>query len=93
MTRECHVPFCEGLRVKFPWSTYHQFLTIAFAQLTFRESLHDIVTCLRAFKKKLYHMGMRGSIAKSTLADANELRDWMIYADFAQVLIAEAREL
>jgi hypothetical protein len=66
---------------------------MAFAQLSYRESLRDIEACLRAFKTKLYHMGMRGKIARSTLADANETRDWRIYADFAQVLIAEARRL
>jgi hypothetical protein len=66
---------------------------MAFAQLTFRESLRDIETCLRAMPKKLYHVGIRGTIARSTLADANETRDWRIWADLAQVLIAEARRL
>jgi len=66
---------------------------MAFAQLTYRESLRDIQVCLRAMQSKLYHMGIRGRIAKSTLADANENRDWRIYADFAQVLIAKARKL
>jgi len=70
-----------------------QFLSMAFAQLTYRESLRDIHVCLRAMQPKLYHMGIRGGIAKSTLADANEKRDWRIYADFAQVLIAKARAL
>jgi hypothetical protein len=70
-----------------------QFLCMAFAQLTYRESLRDIEACLRALQAKLYHMGIRGTIAKSTLADANEGRDWRIYADFAQVLIATARKL
>jgi hypothetical protein len=70
-----------------------QFLSMAFAQLTYRESLRDIHVCLRAMQSKLYHMGIRGGIAKSTLADANENRDWRIYADFAQVLIARARAL
>ena len=70
-----------------------QFLCMAFAQLTYRESLRDIQSCLRAMQPKLYHMGIRGRIAKSTLADANESRDWRIYADFAQVLIARARPL
>lgn len=70
-----------------------QFLCMAFAQLTYRESLRDIHVCLRAMQSKLYHMGIRGGIAKSTLADANEKRDWHIYADFAQVLIAKARAL
>ena len=65
---------------------------MAFAQLTYRESLRDIETCLRAMRPKLYHAGFRGRIARSTLADANERRDWRIYADFAQVLIAVAQE-
>jgi hypothetical protein len=66
---------------------------MAFAQLTYRESLRDIETCLRAIGSKLYHMGFKSTIARSTLADANESRDWRIYADFAQVLIAIARPL
>src|SRR5207302_1930357 len=70
-----------------------QFLAMAFAQLTYRESLRDIEACLRSIGSKLYHMGFRTTIARSTLADANESRDWRIYADFAQVLIAIARPL
>src|SRR5262245_29774055 len=70
-----------------------QFLAMAFAQLTYRESLRDIETCLRSISGKLYHMGFRGKIARSTLADANESRDWRIYADFAQTPIAIARPL
>ena len=70
-----------------------QFLSLAFAQLTFRESLRDIETCLRAVGPKLYHAGFRGAIARSTLADANRVHDWRIYADFAQVLIHRARSL
>ncbi|HBO68831.1 MAG TPA: IS4 family transposase, partial [Deltaproteobacteria bacterium] len=70
-----------------------QFLCMAFAQLTFRESLRDIETCLRAVRGKLYHMGIRGGISRTTLAKANENRDWRIFADFAQVLIRTAREL
>ncbi len=66
---------------------------MAFAQLTYRQSLREIITCLRAMQNKLYHMGFRSNISKSTLADANERRDWHIYADFAQVLICNAREL
>ena len=62
-------------------------LSMAFAQLTYRESLRDIETCLRSMHGKLYHMGFGGRVARSTLADANESRDWRIYADFAQVLI------
>ena len=70
-----------------------QFLCMAFAQLTYRESLRDIEACLRVAKPKLYHMGIRGNVSRNTLAHANENRDWRIYADFAQVLIKIAREL
>jgi hypothetical protein len=66
---------------------------MAFAQLTYRESLRDIECCLRAMQDKLYHMGIRGKVSRSTLADANEKRDWRIYSDFAQTLIHEARQL
>jgi uncharacterized protein DUF4372 len=66
---------------------------MAFAQLTYRESLRDIVTCLNSHRPKLYHMGFRGKIAKSTLADANELRDFSIYQDFGYVLIDIASKL
>jgi transposase len=75
------------------FSCRDQFLCMAFAQLTYRESLRDIEICLRTLQPKLYHAGLRGTISKSTLADANRRRDWRIYADFAQVLIARAREL
>lgn len=75
------------------FSCRDQFLCMAFAQLTGRESLRDIETCLRAVSAKLYHAGFRSRIARSTLAGANERRDWRIYADFAQVLIARARQL
>ncbi len=75
------------------FSCLDQFLCMAFAQLTYRESLRDIEVCLRAMQTKLYHMGIRSRISKSTLADANENRDWRIYGDFAQVLIHTAREL
>jgi hypothetical protein len=70
-----------------------QFLCLAFAQLTFRESLRDIETCLRALEAKLYHAGFRGQVSRSTLADANRTHDWRIYADFAQILIRRARQL
>lgn len=70
-----------------------QFLCMAFAQLTFRESLRDIEACLRAIKNKLYHIGIRGKVSRSTLADANNTRDWRVYADFAQTLIHTARDL
>src|SRR5712675_2261721 len=75
------------------FSCWDQYLCMSFAQLTYRESLRDIETCLRSMSGKLYHMGLRGRVARSTLADANESRDWRIYADFAQVLIAIARPL
>jgi len=81
---------------KYPTKTFShldQFLCLAFAQLTYRESLRDIETCLRAHQAKLYHLGIRGNIAKSTLADANEQRDCRIYADFAMSLIQNARSL
>jgi hypothetical protein len=75
------------------FSCLDQFLCLAFAHLTDRESLRDLETCLRAIHKKLYHMGFRGAIVRSTLANANKNRDWRIYGDFAQVLIAHARRL
>jgi len=75
------------------FSCLDQFLCMAFAQLTYRESLRDIESCLRAGGPKLYHMGIRGRVSRSTLADANENRDWRIYADFAQILIATAKDL
>ena len=72
---------------------WDQYLAMAFAQLTFRESLRDIEACLRSLQGKLYHLGFRGQVARSTLADANESRDWRIFADFAHRLIATARGL
>jgi Transposase DDE domain/Domain of unknown function (DUF4372) len=75
------------------FSCRDQFLALAFAQLTFRESLRDIATCLRAVGSKLYHAGFRSQVSRSTLADANRVHDWRIYADFAQVLIRRARRL
>jgi len=75
------------------FSCWDQFLCMAFAQLTYRESLRDIEVCLRARQEKLYHMGIRSPISRSTLAYTNENREWRIYADFAQVLIQEARTL
>jgi hypothetical protein len=75
------------------FTCWDQFLCMAFAQLTYRESLRDIEACLRTKGKKLYHLGMRGKIARSTLARANDRRDWRIYQDFAMVLIEQAREL
>jgi len=75
------------------FTCYDQLLCMAFAQLTYRESLRDIECCLRAMREKLYHMGIRGKVSRTTLADANENRDWRIYSDFAQILIHEARGL
>jgi IS4 transposase len=75
------------------FTCWQQFLAMAFAQLTFRESLRDIEACVGAVPDKVYHMGFRSRVTRSTLADANEKRDWRIYADFAQVLIHEARRL
>ena len=75
------------------FSCWEQFLAMGFAQFTYRESLRDIEACLRSVGGKLYHMGFRSTVARSTLADANESRDWRIFADFAQVLIAVARPL
>jgi hypothetical protein len=89
---KCVLRYRGNYRVK-NFSCLDQFICMAFAQLTYRESLRDIQVCLRAMQSKLYHMGIRSHIAKSTLADANENRDWRIYADFAQVLIAKARKI
>ena len=75
------------------FSCWEQFLTMAFAQLTYRESLRDIETCLRALQPKLYHAGFRTKASRSTIADANEKRDWQIYRDFALILISKARRL
>ena len=83
----------QGERYVKDFSCWDQFLCLAFAQLTYREGLRDIVACLRAQQPRLYHMGFRGPIARSTLAYANRHRDWRIFADFAQGLIATARDL
>ena len=83
----------HGNRRVRSFTCWDQFLCMAFAQLTGRESLRDIETCLRAMHSKLYHAGIRGNVSRSTLADANETRDWRIYADFAHTLIATARTL
>jgi len=90
--RKCVQRYSGNYKVK-SFSCWNQFLCMAFAQLTYRESLRDIESCLNSIQKKLYHMGFRGNISRSTLADANETRDWRIYADFAQVLIHIARGL
>jgi hypothetical protein len=83
----------QGNRYIKDFSCWDQFLCLAFAQLTYRASLRDIEACLRAQQPKLYHMGFRGRVSRATLADANELRDWRIYRDFAQELIRIARDL
>jgi len=75
------------------FSCWDQFLCMSFAQLTYRESLRDIQACLRGNQQQLYHMGFRGRVSRNTLAHANQVRDWRIYADFAQVLIGQARIL
>jgi len=75
------------------FSCWNQFLCMAFAQLTYRESLRDIEACLRSAQRKLYHMGFRGNVSRNTLAHANQVRDWRIYADFAEILISQARHL
>jgi transposase len=89
---QCVNRYSGNFRVR-SFTCYDQFLCMAFAQLTYRESLRDIECCLRAIRQKLYHMGIRGKVSRSTLRDANEKRDWRIYSDFAQVLIHEARSL
>ena len=75
------------------FTCFDQYLCMALAQLTYRESLRDIEACLRAQQQKLYHMGIRGTVARSNLADANELRDWRIYADLAHSMTSTARTL
>jgi uncharacterized protein DUF4372/DDE family transposase len=90
--RRCVAKYDGEHKVK-SFSCLDQYLCMAFAQLTFRESLRDIEACLRAQIAKLYHMGIRGRVSRSTLADANEVRDWRIYAEFAQRLIGIARGL
>ena len=90
--RRCVTAYGGEHKVK-SFSCLEQFLCLAFAQLTYRESLRDIEACLRAQSDKLYHMGIRSRISRSTLADANEVRDWRIYAAFAQRLITMARKL
>ena len=90
--RQCVEQYKGNYKIK-SFSCWDQFLCMSFAQLTYRESLRDIETCLRAMQGKLYHMGIKSKVSKSTLAYANEKRDWRIYADFAQILITQAREL
>jgi hypothetical protein len=83
--RKCVERYSGNYRVR-SFTCYDQLLCMAFAQLTYRESLRDIECCLRAMREKLYHMGIRGKVSRSTLANANETRDWRIYSDFAQIL-------
>ena len=90
--RTCVTRYNGNYRIR-SLTCYEQFLCMAFAQLTYRDSLRDTVLCLRAMQNKLHHVGIQCKVAKSTLADANEKRDWRIYCDFAQVLIAQARKL
>lgn len=90
--RTCVTRYNGNYRIR-SLTCYEQFLCMAFAQLTYRDSLRDTVLCLRAMQSKLHHVGIQCNVAKSTLADANENRDWRIYCDFAQVLIAQARKL
>ncbi|MDJ0668740.1 MAG: IS4 family transposase [Desulfobacterales bacterium] len=90
--RRCVNRYKGNFRVR-SFTCYDQFLCMAFAQLTYRESLRDIECCLRAMREKLYHIGIRGKVSRNTLAKANENRDWRIYSDFAQILINEARQL
>lgn len=90
--RQCVKRYHGNYKIK-SFSCWDQFLCMAFAQLTYRESLRDIEACLRAAQSKLYHLGIRGKVSRNTLANANSVRDWKIYADFAQILIAKARAL
>ena len=90
--RQCVNRYSGNYRVR-SFTCYDQLLCMAFAQLTYRESLRDIECCLRTMQEKLYHIGIRGKVSRNTLAKANEKRDWRIYSDFAQILIHEARRL
>jgi len=90
--RKC-VDQYNGNRKVISFSCWDQYLCMAFAQLTYRESLRDIQVCLRATQSRLYHLGIRGRVSRNTLAHANQTRDWRIYADFAQILITKARKL
>lgn len=90
--RKCVKRYNGNYKIK-SFTCWEQFLCMSFAQLTYRESLRDIEACLRAAHKKLYHMGIRSKVSRNTLANANQVRDWRIYADFAQALIGIARKL
>ncbi len=90
--RKCVNKYNGNYKVR-SFSCWEQFLVMSFAQLTYRESLRDIESCLRAMQNKLYHMGIKSRVSRSTLAEANERRDWEIYSDFANILINIAKEL
>jgi len=90
--RHCVERYQGHYKIK-SFSCWDQFLCMAFAQLTYRESLRDIQACLRGSQQKLYHLGFRGKVSRNTLAHANQVRDWRIYGDFAEILIAQARSL
>ena len=90
--RRCVARYAGEHKIK-SFSCLDQYLCMAFAQFTYRESLRDIEACLRAQASKRYHMGLRGNVARNTLANANGMRDWRIYCDFAQSLIGIARRL
>jgi Domain of unknown function (DUF4372) len=90
--RRCVERYQGNFKVK-TFTCLDQYLCMAFAQITYRESLRDIESCLRSQNQKLYHMGIRGKVSRSTIADANEQRDWRIYADLAHSLITKARRL
>jgi hypothetical protein len=90
--RDCVQRYQGNYKIKY-FTCLDQYLCMAFAQITFRESLRDIEACLRSQKNKLYHMGIRGPISRNTLSNANKIRDWRIYADLAQALISIARRL
>ena len=90
--RRCVQRYDGNYRIRH-FSCWDQFLAMSFAQMTYRDSLADIEVCLRSRQDKLYQMGFRSSVAHSTLADANSTRDWRIYYDLAQGLIARARRL
>jgi Transposase DDE domain/Domain of unknown function (DUF4372) len=90
--RRCVQRYGGNYRIR-TFTCYEQYLCMAFAQLTYRDSLRDTVLCLRALQNKLHHVGIQSKVSRSTLADANENRDWRIYSDFAQILIGQARKL
>ena len=90
--RQCVARYQGDYKLK-SFSCLDQFFTLAFAQLSGRESLRDIESCLRAMQSRLYHMGFRGQVSRNNLAHANEHRDWRIYADLSQALIEEVRPL